>query len=222
MKLSHVVARPAGPGPFPTLVALHGYGGEAAGMLALGQRATADDVLVVCPQGPLPAEGGYGHGWYRVVPEVPRDWDEFERVATAVRQFIDEALQRYGGDPRRVAVLGFSAGGRLAYRIGLGWPDRFAAVAALSTTLADEIVARLDGARIAEAGPPDVLVQHGAFDVAAPIERGRAARRGLRALGIEPEYHEYPMAHETSPGSERDLARWLRRTLRLEPAENSV
>lgn len=212
MKLSHAVYRPAGEGPFPTLVALHGYGGDASEMLQLGLRVNAGDVLVVCPEGPLPAEGGQGRSWYRVIPEVPRDWDEIERVAATVYESIAEAVQQYAGDPDRVALVGFSAGGRLAYRIGLGHPERFAGVGALSTTLAQEIFDRLDAQTLGESEAPSMLVQHGAYDSIAPVERGRTARRLLRELGIEA---EYPMAHETGAGSERDLAAWLSKVLRL-------
>lgn len=214
MDLAHIVLEPAGRGPHPTLFALHGYGGSALDWAPLAPQLAGGRLLVICPEGPLPAEGDYGYSWYRVVPGVPRDWAEFEATAGRLLAFLDAALARYPSDRARVAVAGFSAGGRFAYRLGLGWPARFAGVAALSTTFAEEIAARIAPSDARKRLP--VLVQHGAYDVAAPVERAREARERLRALGIEPEYHEFPMAHEIGPGSLRSLSRWLARVLRVE------
>ena len=211
MELAHALWQPAGDGRFPTLIALHGYGGDAFDMLALAPELADGRLLMICPRAPLPAEGDEGYGWYRVVPGEPRDWDEFERMSARLLAFIDAALDRYPVDRSRIAIAGFSAGGRFAYRLALGHPERFRGVAALSTTLADEIAATVTPtdalARL------EVLIQQGAYDVPVPVERGRQARERLRALGIEPEYHEFPMAHEIGPGSRRTLSRWLARVL---------
>jgi phospholipase/carboxylesterase len=198
---------------------LHGYGGDAFQLLTLAPELAGGQLLVVCPQAPLTAEGDEGYGWYRVVPGEVRDWDEFERMADGLLAFIDAALDRYPADRSRVALAGFSAGGRFAYRLALGHPERFAGLAALSTTLADEILERIRPS--SELSRLQVLVQQGAYDVPVPVERGRQACERLRALGIEPEYHEYPMAHEIGPGSRRNLSRWLARVLTVDAPEAS-
>ena len=40
--------------------------------------------------------------------------------------FLDDALERYPIDNKKLAVLGFSQGGVMAYSLGLGEPERFA------------------------------------------------------------------------------------------------
>jgi phospholipase/carboxylesterase len=113
-------------------------------------------------------------------------------------------------------LLGFSQGGRLAYRIALAEPRRFAGLAALSASLSDELIETLepgDGV-----GELSVLVQHGSDDPTVDVDRARQARERLQAMGVEPEYHEYPMGHEIGQQSGQDLSTWLERVLDLGPA----
>jgi predicted esterase len=48
------------------------------------------------------------------------------------------------------------------------------------------------------------------------IERGRESRDRLIALGIEPDYREYPMQHQISNESLGDLSLWLEGVLGLD------
>jgi phospholipase/carboxylesterase len=64
-------------------------------------------------------------------------------------------------------------------------------------------------------GQLKVLIQHGTADPLISIEQARESREQLRALGLEPDYHEYAMAHEITDASARDLTRWLERVLKL-------
>ena len=54
-----------------------------------------------------------------------------------------------------------------------------------------------------------VLVTHGIYDPVLPIENGRATKELLSRLPVELEYKEYPMAHEISQESLRDVTDWL-------------
>ena len=45
------------------------------------------------------------------------------------------------------------------------------------------------------------------------VDRGRASRDRLQSLGLEPDYHEYPMGHEVGAASANDLSSWLERVL---------
>ncbi len=133
-------------------------------------------------------------------------------------EFIDEATAAYHVDPECRVVLGFSQGGSLAYRLGLGDPSRFAGLAALSTWLPDEAAEHADTVRL---GDFPVLVQHGSQDPLVKVDRGQLSRDRLIAMGVTPEYHEYPMQHSIGPESLRDLSDWLERVLQLPPPEAS-
>src|SRR5262249_24208791 len=134
---------PPGDGPFPTVIALHGWGANAHDLLGLAPMIHDGRALVLCPQGPvkIPIGGGqYGYGWVHLNPRTPGppgDRAGFERAAAALRSFVDGALARYPVDPQRIVPIGFSQGGMMAYELGLREPGRFAGLGALSGWLPD-------------------------------------------------------------------------------------
>jgi S-formylglutathione hydrolase FrmB len=124
------VVEPAREGPRgerPLLVFLHGRGGsdesftgtEAVfeGLAKLGARAP----VVAFPDG---GDHGYWHdrdegGWGRYV----------------MREVIPTVVERFGVDPRRIAIGGISMGGFGAYDLGLKHPRRFCAAGGHSAAL---------------------------------------------------------------------------------------
>jgi len=71
MQLLHTAYVPAGEGPFPTILALHGWGASAQDLLGLAPYLHGGEALVVCPEGPVAFEiqqGLVGHGWFPSAP----------------------------------------------------------------------------------------------------------------------------------------------------------
>ena len=56
MELLHTAYVPAGDGPFPTILALHGWGASAQDLIGLAPLLHGGEALVVCPQGPVAFE----------------------------------------------------------------------------------------------------------------------------------------------------------------------
>jgi phospholipase/carboxylesterase len=209
MELLHTVHFPAGEGPFPTILALHGWGASAHDLLGLAPYLHGGQALVLCPQGPFGFEigpGVRGYGWFPL-GDRGLDPEEFRKGAAALRAFVDQALARYPVERRKVAVLGFSQGGVMAYDLALREPGRFAGLAALSAwlpkTLSDSIPTLPE-----HAGMP-VLVQHGTADEMIEVSRARESRDLLAARGVGLTYREYEMGHEIRPEGLRDLVSWL-------------
>ena len=209
MELLHTLHFPAGEGPFPTILALHGWGASAHDLLGLAPYLHGGQALVLCPQGPFGFEigpGVRGYGWF---PLGDRGLDpvEFRKGAAALHAFVDDALVRYPVEPRKVVVLGFSQGGVMAYDLALREPGRFAGLAALSAwlpkPLSDSIPLLPE-----HAGMP-VLVQHGTADPMIEVARARESRDLLAARGVGLTYREYEMGHEIRPEALRDLVGWL-------------
>ena len=96
------IHRPKGDGPFPVLVYLHG-GGWIMGTPKTHRRLAFRF-----------AEAGYlvVNVHYRLAPEFPFP-AAFDDCVAAIRWVADN-IDRYGGDPARLAVGGDSAGGNLA------------------------------------------------------------------------------------------------------------
>jgi phospholipase/carboxylesterase len=89
----------------------------------------------------------------------------------------------------------------------LAHPTKVAGVVAMSGRLPTHALERLtEPDKLA--GLP-VLVTHGLYDPVLPVESGREIRAQLAALPVALTYREYPMGHEVSLDSLRDVARWL-------------
>ncbi|HSP99554.1 MAG TPA: alpha/beta fold hydrolase [Candidatus Dormibacteraeota bacterium] len=206
MDLIHAAYEPAGAGPHPTLIALHGWGANALDLLGLAPHLGDGRLLVLCPQGPLEVPigpGMNGYGWFPITMGAPPDPAAFARSVDELDAFLAAAQRRYPIAGDRVAVLGFSQGGVMAYALALRHGRALAAVAALSTWFAPGLAGAAS-----LAGLP-VLVQHGTRDELIDVSRGRESVEALRAAGAEVRYREYEMGHEISAASLRDLAGFL-------------
>lgn len=210
MNLVHTVFEPQGPGPHPTLLALHGWGANALDLLGVAPYLCGGRFLVLCPQGPLqvPLGGmGVGYGWFPIQMGGMLDLRAVLAAREELRTFLRHALQRYPIDGKKIAVLGFSQGGVMAYSMAFGEPERFAALAVLSSWLPQDLLAELPDVPASEQLP--VLIQHGSRDELVDVSRARQSVEKLRALRIPITYREYDMGHEISARSLSDLSTWL-------------
>src|ERR1700761_1836249 len=101
---------PAGNGPFPTIVLLHGWGANAHDLLSLAPMLHDGGALVLCPQGPVTVPIGgrqLGYGWFQMVPGQPTDHDEFRRNAERLQSFVSRCRDRYPMDPEATVIGGF-------------------------------------------------------------------------------------------------------------------
>lgn len=214
MELMHTAHVPAGRGPFPTILALHGFGASAHDLLGIApivnQVVPGDDVLFLCPQGPIvlePAPGQRAYAWFPLAGGGEIEAPALVGARGVLEGFVDDALEAYPIDPERLVVMGFSQGGVMAYDLALGRPDRYRALVALSSWLPDLVLEGLqpDDARAALT----TLLVHGTEDPMVAIDNGRDAKQKLEDLGLQPAWGEYPMGHEINQDALRDLLGWL-------------
>jgi phospholipase/carboxylesterase len=210
LALKHLVREPAGGGPTPPplLLLLHGVGSDEEDLFALAPYLD-ERFLVVSARAPVALDYG-GYGWFRI-DFTPRgmvaDLEQAKRSLNILPGFLDGLVEAYGADPRRVYLAGFSQGAMMSLALLLVRPERLAGVVAMSGRLPVQVLER-EPDRGALTGKP-VLVTHGLYDTVLPVEQGRAARDYLKALPVELTYREYPMAHEVSAESLRDVTGWL-------------
>jgi phospholipase/carboxylesterase len=217
MSLMHTAHVPAGDGPFPTIVTLHGWGANAHDLLGLAPRLMRGQALVLSPQGEFAVEiaPGIGHlfddfaeyGWFDLGAGREPDPDEIRAVGDSLRCFIDDASERYPVDTDRIALLGFSQGGVMAFELALREPGRYAGLIGLSTFLPDAVLAAAVPGDALSSLP--TLLIHGTQDERIDIAAAQAARDDLQALGASVEYREYAMAHEIRAEALDDLDDWL-------------
>ena len=210
MNLLYTAHVPAGDGPFPAVILLHGWGASAHDLLGLAPMLHGGRAVVLCPQGTVavPFGGGqYGYGWFPLRPGEPADAKAFRRGADALRELVGEALDRYPIDREKVVLAGFSQGGTMGYDLALRQPSRFAGLAALSTWLPAPLVEDLPKLPEHEGFP--VLVIHGTRDDRVEVERARESREALRPFGVSITYRELEMGHEIRPDALKVILQWL-------------
>lgn len=210
MDLLYTAHVPAGRGPFPTVLALHGYGASAHDLLGLAPQIRRGEVVYLCPQGPLTLEignGQRGHAWFPIDASGQVSAPALVGARGVIEGFLEDAMKIHPIDPERLVVMGFSQGGVMAFDLALGRPDRFRALVALSSWLPDAVLQGLrpDPARAALA----TLLIHGTRDPMIGIENARAAKARLEGFGMHVAWGEYEMGHELNPQAARDLLGWL-------------
>ena len=210
MNLIHTIYEPGGPGPHPTILTLHGRGANAFDLLGLAPYLCNGKFLMICPQGPLETPigpGAFGYAWYPMSMGGPPDIGAILSSRDKLQIFLDECLARYPIDTKKLVVLGFSQGGVMAYSLALSNPERFAALAVLSSWLPKELMPELAIKEAVQSLP--TLVQHGTQDQMIEVQRARDSVEQLRALRVPLTYREYNMGHEISGKSLSDLSAWL-------------
>jgi phospholipase/carboxylesterase len=214
LSLTHLVREPAArsAGRPPLLLLLHGVGSNEADLFGLAPYLD-ERFLVVSARAPVVM--GYGSfGWFNIEFTPAGLVADVAQARASLRQlavFLDELTDAYSADPRRVYLLGFSQGAMMSLGLMLSHPAKVAGVVAMSGRFPAELLAEVRDAD-ALAGLP-VLVTHGTHDQVLPVANGRAVRDALSGLPVALTYREYPMAHEVSQESLRDVAAWLARTL---------
>ena len=138
---SCLVHAPAGlgSGPVPLLLALHGGGGTAEGMIRLtrgrfDELADRDRFVVVYPQ-------GFGKSWNDGRNDLPSKarQENVDDVAF-FRILIDELAKKYPIDRRRVFVAGISNGAMMSLRLGCSLAGSVRGVAAVAGSLPADVV----------------------------------------------------------------------------------
>lgn len=164
---SYRIALPEGDGPFPVVVFLHGYGGHAASSMRGGTArvALARGYAFLAPEG-LVRPGRNRTSW-SFHPDFAGPRDE----AAFLREVMEDAAVRFGIDPERSLLAGFSIGGSLASYVGCAHPEDFTAYAPVSGSFWRP---HPDGC----AGPVRLLHTHGWQDHVVPLE-GREIRPGF-------------------------------------------
>ena len=210
MQLIHTIYEPSGLGPYPTILILHGRGANAFDLLGLAPLICGGKFLMLCPQGPLETPigpGAIGYAWYPMTMGGPPDIAAIMASREKLQRFLDACLKRYPIDAEKLVVLGFSQGGVMAHSLALANPERFAALAILSSWLPQELVAQLAIGEAVQSLP--TLVQHGSQDSLIEVGRARDSVERLRELRVPLTYREYDMGHEITPRGLTDLSAWL-------------
>lgn len=193
----------------PLLVLLHGYGSNEEDLFSFAAQLP-DEYIIVSARAPysLPP---YGNAWYAIT--FDNDMNKFSDDVQAVQsrdlivKFIDELVEAYPVDKEKITLIGFSQGAILSYAVALTYPQHISRVAALSGYLNTDIVGK--DIHTKDLSKLKFFISHGTVDQVIPVEWARKAPEFLKTLGLQEEYHEYPVGHGVAPQNFYDLLNWL-------------
>lgn len=210
LSLIHLVEFPAAvqasepPWRYPTVLALHGRGSNEEDLVGLAPHLP-QGLLWISPRAPLTLGPG-SYEWYRVRVIGMPDPAQVLAALDTIDHFVDDILAIYPVDPRKLFLLGFSQGSLLSMCYTLTHPSRVAGVIAQSGFIPQGVDLSIDETALKD--KPFILT-HGLQDTMLPIEWARLSRDRLQGLGIDLEYHEFPMGHNVSMESLAVIYTWL-------------
>ena len=195
----------------PLLLLLHGYGSNEEDLFSFASELPQDH-YVISVRAPYDLQP-YGHAWYAI--HFDADENKFsdniqaKQSVELIAGFIEEIVKQYPIDAKNVTLIGFSQGAILSYATALTYPEKVAKVVALSGYFNKEIMPEvIDTKAISHL---KFFVSHGSVDQVIPVEWARKAKPALENLGLEVEYHEYPVGHGVAPQNFFDFKNWLQR-----------
>jgi phospholipase/carboxylesterase len=181
----------------PTLVMLHGTGGDEVEMMEFGHRLTKRHGLLSI-RGKEPE--GTSNRWFRRLSEGVFDEENLKMRANELADFVEETLPGV----KRYAV-GFSNGANMAAACLLLRPDAFdgAALLAPMVPLAPSELPSLDGKLI--------LMVCGENDPLVPRSNALALATIFQTAGANLEVHWHPGGHGLGPVEMNVLGAWVAR-----------
>jgi phospholipase/carboxylesterase len=201
--LVHKVLEPSGPGPYRTVVMLHGRFGDED-VMWIFQKSTPAHWLKIAPRGLL-AEPSGGYSWvfqeYGVWPEL----SAFDTASTAVAHFLRALPRVYNADPDHIYLMGFSQGAAVSYATAMGNPALVRGIAGL-VGFVPEACATPETLAPLEQMP--IFMAVGLKDKLVPYERALGCAEVLRQANVQLTYNEYDTGHKLNAQGMRDLHDW--------------
>jgi phospholipase/carboxylesterase len=183
----------------PTLLLLHGTGGDEHDMLPLGGLLPGANLL--SPRGRV-LEHGMPR-FFRRLAEGVFDVDDVKRRAHELADFVTAAAEHYGFDRSRVTALGFSNGANIAAAMLLLRPE------ALSGAVLLRPMSPFARAPAADLAGKPVLIVSGGFDPIVPEENAARLADTLRGAGASLVHRTLPTGHGLSQADLGLVRDWL-------------
>jgi|SRR5262245_17086078 len=194
----HVFKPAAAPGA-PTLLLLHGTGGDEHDLVPLA--GLAPGAAVLSPRGQV-LENGKPR-FFRRLAEGVFDVEDLKLRAGQLADFVGAAAAHYKFDPSRVIAMGFSNGANIASAVMLLRPGvlKGGVLLRAQVPLEPDPLPSLQGTR--------VLISNGQMDPLVSEEETQRLARMLQRAGADVEVHWQPAGHHLMPTDFNLAKRWL-------------
>ncbi|MDG4812651.1 carboxylesterase [Hydrogenovibrio sp. 3SP14C1] len=140
------------------------------------------------------------------------DWEGVDNSVQFVHTLIESQISS-GIESDRIILAGFSQGGMIILNAGLTFEEPLAGMMALSTYFPEP---RGTGAFFLQPKSCPVFMAHGMNDPVCPFVAAEQSRQTLIGLGLQPQWHTYPMQHQVCLEEIKDMGSFIRHCLMIE------
>ena len=193
---------PARSRSLPTLLLLHGTGGDENDLLPLGQ-ALAPSAALISPRGKV-QENGMPRFFRRLAMGV-FDEQDLRFRSQELADFVRTASNQYGFDSENVIAVGYSNGANIAGSLLLLHPDLLRAAVLFSPMLP------LRPDRMPNLTGVEIFVAAGDADPVVPPENTKRLLSVLNEAGAVITEHWHQGGHELNQSSVEAARQWLSR-----------
>lgn len=172
------------------LVLLHGWGANCRDLVPVAQALGKPDCHYWFPNAPLPhPQVPGGQSWFGL-----EGLEGADESAELLQNWLLTLEERSGIPLERTVLAGFSQGGAMTLRVGLGIQPRLAGLVCLSGFWVGEPL-------VADANSPfpPVLMVHGSRDPVVPIAYAHNTKRKLESMQVNLRFYEVDAMHEIPP-----------------------
>ena len=144
---------------YPLVIMLHGFGANMQDLAGLAPALESEGYVYACPNAPIAFDlglGQVGYGW--TPPRGEATPEDIRHAEGLLSGFFDEILAHFRISAGQALLMGFSQGGGMTYRCGLGRADVFAGLVCLSASLPEPDVLR---GRLPQQRVQPIFIAHG-------------------------------------------------------------
>jgi phospholipase/carboxylesterase len=193
----------------PLLLLLHGYGSNEEDLFSFATELP-DEYYIVSARAPYDLMYK-SYAWYAINFDADEnkfsDIDQAQVSRDLIVKFIDELAANYPIDANNVTLIGFSQGCILSYAVAVSFPEKVQRVVAMSGYFNEKIAVENYAAN--DFSQLRIFASHGTVDQVIPVDWARKAAPGLKQLGIDITFKEYPVGHGVAPQNFFDFKNWL-------------
>ncbi|MEK6222665.1 MAG: alpha/beta fold hydrolase [Chloroflexota bacterium] len=201
------VYQPAGEGPFPVVLLLHGWTGDENSMWVFGSQLP-NEYMMIAPRAPYFSNHPKYEG-YSWVEKRSGEWaclDDFTSSIESLDKLLNNLANQLPGDFSVINIAGFSQGAAMSYAYSLRHPDRVKKIVGLAGFVPDK------SEEIAAAKPltgKPVFIAHGTNDHIVPIAKAVEAKVLMLMAGGVVTYCESDVGHKLGANCFRGIKEFM-------------
>jgi predicted esterase len=184
----------------PTLLLLHGTGGDENDLLPVG-RMLDEQAALLSPRGKVLEQGM--PRFFRRLAEGVFDHEDLVNRTHELAEFVERAVDEYGIDRGRLFAIGFSNGANIAASLLLTYPRLLAGAILLRAMVPFE------PERMPDLSGTPVYLAAGRSDQMVPPENTERLAQLLREAGADVTLDWQPGGHGIGPEEVQAARNWL-------------